>query len=208
VIDWLQMVAHDTASALHGAQRLPDSIHVILSQPPAHPEPLLTYIIPGAAALAALALPIWQLHIAKKQIGAQLRVAEKQLEAQSAIAQSQINATVRSANRMKWVEHLRLQVAEYLAQAAAFKRRIKDGPIPPDEFHSRIEILARTTYTIILSLTPGDPEHDQLSDLLHESMQTLSAPPAQQPAPSAAKRIEQLTQKLLKDAWEAAKRLE
>lgn len=199
---------------------LTDSLHVTVSTPPSHPNPWLTYLIPGAAALAALLLPYWQRRIAQTQMDAQATLAGRQMDAQATLAGRQLDSQLRiaernlgaqvlSANRMKWVEHMRLTMAEFLGKRAAFIRRRKDGTIPAAEFHERVEALAVLSYTIILSLTPGDDEHEELATLLGKAIGELNGTPAAVAAEaSTSVRLQSLTQKLLKDAWEAAKRIE
>jgi hypothetical protein len=99
------------------------------------------------------------------------------------VAHRQFNATVLSANRQRWIEGLREQIASLVAQLAAAMGLVQDiddakrrafGHDP--ELLQRVERLILTVAKIRLMLNPHEADHQDLVRTMHNAVNLLRRP--------------------------------
>lgn len=115
-----------------------------------------------------------------KQISAANEVAEKARAASAAVAQSQIDAasenarrqasaSVVSAGRLRWIDAIREDVAEFLSLSRSYHYVFQEKPSSKDKVEERRRKMAvleekmmTLLYRVELRLTKGKEKHDQL----------------------------------------------
>jgi hypothetical protein len=90
------------------------------------------------------------------------------------VARTQLRANVRSANRQRWIDEFREQVAHFCSEMAIAAqvrdKMVRDGRIViqgEPEYLNAFGRLIYTTNKIRLMINPLDPEHQELIDLLN-----------------------------------------
>lgn len=119
------------------------------------------------------------------------------------IAKAHIRASVLSANRQRWIDQLREQVAELITLACDLKARAEfpalDGPTT---LQKTFEMQLRRS-TIELLLNPKEKDHQQLAKLIGEATAGITKPPDEDKTNIRA--IVALSQAILKREWERVK---
>jgi type II secretory pathway pseudopilin PulG len=186
------------------------------------------------AIIGAVVSPILQWRIAKRQTLLQEQIAEQQATLQDALATQQVDLQRRiaerqvadniSAKRQVWIDELRADVAEYLANIA----RIEELRRPPpnlsaeqsaQNFEDFAEANKRATelgIRIKLRLNPREDEHNQFVNLLKTLAEVCKDPPANESDAQKQEALELFSvardnvvahlQLILKHEWERIKR--
>jgi len=80
------------------------------------------------------------------------------------IAKRQLNASVLSVNRQEWINTLRDQISELVAQTIILRREreVEQYPKEPDRIFARIEGVVRCALKIQLLINPKEADHVHL----------------------------------------------
>jgi hypothetical protein len=119
------------------------------------------------------------------------------------IAKVQIRAAILSANRQRWIDQLREQIAQFLVLASDLKTnavfRIYDAETT---FKKNLEMQLRRS-TIQLLLNPNEKDHKRLVELIGSATANISTPPDKDTTDLTI--IVSLSQAVLKREWERVK---
>jgi len=149
------------------------------------------------ALVAVIVGPFVSLHIAKRQFLVSLDIAKRQF-----------NASVLSVNRQEWINTLRDQIADQLADIARFPHEKSLLHQNPAEYYERVHKMSRCTTKIQLLLNPGEEDHRQLADLIRRTVLLLSKLPEEEIGSQLSglqTEIVSQSQKILKREWERVK---
>ena len=133
------------------------------------------------------------------------------------VARRQFNANVISANRQKWIEHLRDHVAELislLVAALVIKAKWREnwnrgrGAIESSPaLLAKLERIVLVQYKIRLLVNPTEPDHVELYRAIDVAFKRLQAEDAAEDESEAdIEAITRIAQAILKREWERVKR--
>jgi hypothetical protein len=135
------------------------------------------------------------------------RVARKQIESSAELAQQQIKASLVSANRQKWINTLRDDLALFLSKTTMLPIRITEN-----QFLNILEDVVRLDWKIHLLINPNEQNHKALVLLtaeLTEFTRQLATGEGNdgtsKQAKEKRKEIVALAQVILKKEWEVLK---
>jgi hypothetical protein len=180
--------------------------------------PLWTGLLGGALGIVGTVVAsITGRRNASDQINAQQLIATRQLEAQAAAGDRQIRATVVSANRMRWIDQLRVEIAAFLAAILDVATDLAGTP-PIDRGAIALKIDKTNHHAAVIELLVNhdEPESRQLCALLHETMDlvgsALKFKDERTVLPEAVEQkmyaIRDSTRGILKAEWERVKKIE
>jgi len=113
-----------------------------------------TEIIVALTALVAVVVgPVVSLHIAKRQFRVSLDIAKQQF-----------SASVLSVNRQEWINTLRDEIAELVADTIVLRREVKRFEQEPDRVFTRVAGVVRCAFQIKLLINPKEADHVHLVD--------------------------------------------
>ncbi|HXT16336.1 MAG TPA: hypothetical protein VN706_11940 [Gemmatimonadaceae bacterium] len=127
------------------------------------------------------------------------------------IAKSQIRATVLSANRQKWIDSLRSQVAAFLALVVETNIRtagLRGSAGYHEAVKDSLSKLRAIEFNIILALNPKESDHEQLATALRDQIQWFI--PIDLPGKDVKDFLDQirdLSRSIFKREWERVKSL-
>jgi len=156
-------------------------------------------VIAGISALIALVAvivgPLVSLHIAKRQFLVSLDIAKRQF-----------NASVLSVNRQEWINTLRDQLAELLADTILLLKEMELSQQEPDRVYARARGVLTCANKIQLLLNPKEADHRQLVDSIGRLTGLVNKP---EDVDSQFKiirnEIMSKSQEILKREWERVK---
>lgn len=127
------------------------------------------------------------------------------------IAKRQVRATVLSANRQRWIDSLRSQIAEFLA-ALVTLNAVRSGALDlsPTEYSAKLEQFRLGQFTIRLMLNPNEKDHQRLDDALGEGLTLVTSPGPglmQDDLAKVLEAIDAIARPVLKREWERVKLL-
>ena len=127
------------------------------------------------------------------------------------IAKRQVRATVLSANRQRWIDSLRSQIADFLASLVTLNAvRSEAFALPPAEYSAKLEQFRLRQFTIRLMLNPNEKDHQRLDDALREGLTlvTSSGPGLKHDELGRIlEKIDSIARPVLKREWERVKLL-
>jgi hypothetical protein len=127
------------------------------------------------------------------------------------IAKAQIRATVLSANRQKWIDALRAQVAAFMALTVEtnLKATAERGkPTYYDALKPDLAKLRAIEFNIVLALNPTEADHQQLADSLNEVVKWFIGGVSQErKLKDFIDTIRDLSRTIFKREWERVKTL-
>jgi len=155
-------------------------------------------VIAALTALVAVIVgPLVSLHIAKRQVLVSLDIAKRQF-----------NASVLSVNRQEWINTLRDEIADQLADIARFPHEKSLLKQTPAEFYERVHKMSRCTTKIQLLLNPGEEDHRQLVGLFKKTILLMVKSPEKVTGSQLTDlqtEIVSKSQEILKREWERVK---
>jgi hypothetical protein len=127
------------------------------------------------------------------------------------IAKRQVRATVLSANRQRWIDSLRSQIAEFLA-ALVTLNAVRSGALDlsPTEYSAKLEQFRLRQFTIRLMLNPSEKDHQRLDEILREGLTLVTSPKPclmQDDLAKVLDAIDSIARPVLKREWERVKLL-
>lgn len=136
------------------------------------------------------------------------------------IAKRQFNANVLSVNRQEWINTLRDQISELVAQTIILRREVEQYRKEPDRIFARTEGVVRCALKIQLLINPKEADHVHLVNSIGKLM-ILVAKTAAKTADKVAEKVEDQdmdsqfrvirdeivskSQEILKREWERVK---
>jgi hypothetical protein len=188
--DSLQAVGHITVSDAN--TKVGDTISVVLTNLTSHSSAFWTPFIPVLAALVTASIIAGVSYfVARKQIRAQINISERSLAAQVANIQNQIeaqreinrqliNANLILANRQKWIEHFRENIAEFASLAKNVflllqnNRWRKEVPVPEKQKllddEGKLDLVSRKVELLLNPENEDDAVIIQIMDVVHSSI--------------------------------------
>jgi hypothetical protein len=136
------------------------------------------------------------------------------------IAKKQIIGNVIASNRIKWIEDLRVDIAEFVALFSEHIYEIgnyhllKDGDSRKTKLESLAEIVRKVStkrFLIRIKLNPDEQDHVELLNMLDESRQTSiaylddKAKPVD--IPEFSSRVAKIARSITKAEWKKAKNI-
>jgi hypothetical protein len=136
------------------------------------------------------------------------------------IARRQLFGNLIALNRIRWVEDLRVNVAEFVAVYAAHLQLIREWRAEKDTTEKsklRTKVAASAANTsrlralLRLRLNPQEDKHRELLELLDRSLENsdllLKGKPATMPLREFGQSIIEVSRRILKTEWDRAKKL-
>lgn len=149
----------------------------------------------------AIASPLLAWLGVRHQVRNALKVAEKQARTALEPSRQQVHGSVVSANRQKWIDALRDDIAEFLTESDGVRARLQDNPIVDQDIRERGRKLTLLFNRIRLRLNPHENDHSDLLELLEKLLRydniKLGLPLEDEAA--------RLAQQILKREWRRVK---
>ena len=118
--------------------------------------------------LVGLVAPTAAILVANRQVASALKVAKKQAETAERVAEKSFQGTVISANRQRWLDELRSDVASFVADV----RRAKMSAKPtPEDIRSLHFALAR----VRMRINSGKPTQQAIVDGMRAVLEDVNA---------------------------------
>ena len=119
-----------------------------------------TEIILALTALVAVVVgPVVSLHIAKRQFLVSLDIAKRQF-----------NASVLSVNRQEWINTLRDQISELVADTILLRQEVEQYQQEPGRLFARAGRVLRCSFKIKLLINPKEADHVNLVESIDRLM--------------------------------------
>ena len=99
-----------------------------------------------------------------------LKIAKRQFRVSLDIAKRQFNASVLSVNRQQWINTLRDQISELLADTFLLRREVERSPQETDRLYSNAQGVLRCAFKIKLLINPKEADHIHLVDSIDRLM--------------------------------------
>ncbi|MDY6923881.1 MAG: hypothetical protein SWI22_07990 [Pseudomonadota bacterium] len=154
------------------------------------------------ALLAAIGGPIATVFVGQRTRQATLRVAQRQSETTLEAAQRQVHGAVVSSNRQKWIDGLREDLAEFIAERQYLAARQADQPRDQDIIRQSTKRLVLLYTRLALRLNPDESDHQQLISMASYH----TGRPGSLPEEPDMDAMVALSQKVLKREWNVVKR--
>ena len=120
----------------------------------------------------------------------------------------QLRGTVLSTNRQKWIDELRIEIAGAITNVNMISARYFAGAKTSDGHRELLYDLSLHINKIQLLTNPKEKDHEQLNNLLHIQLRTLSNEPANtEEVGEVSREIVRLSQTILKREWSRVKTL-
>jgi hypothetical protein len=170
--------------------------------------PLWTGLIGGVLGFAATYLAArFGLKASQDAIAAQEGMAMAQLTQQNTAHLQELRATVISANRVKWIEHLRTEVAAYTSGMTALADDLEAG-VPTDELRRREEKVNQRSAMIALLLNHEEVDSlelkatiEKFGGLLERAIHTPGGTFPQEEFTHLVKQVGVVTRRITKAEW-------
>lgn len=164
------------------------------------PKELLTWL-PLATLFAALAGPLVAYIVGVRTVATGLRNAQSQINTSLNIARLQIHSSTVSSNRQKWIDTLRDELAEFLAERDALTAKLRDSERDQTSVRTSSTRLVRLFHQLQLRLNPKEADHARIISLVDD----LSRKPTNELDDSMIDELVALAQSVLKREWERVK---
>jgi len=136
-----------------------------------------------------------------RQVGTALKVAEKQARTLLETSRQQVHGSVVSANRQKWIDALREDIAQFITEADGARARLADNPIVDLDIRQRGARMTFLFNRVRLRLNPDEEDHSQLLEIL-EKLLDWKHLKAGRPLED---KVASIAQRILKREWRRVK---
>ena len=160
--------------------------------------PVATLVVASVAAVAGPSIALVMGFVTRNSA---LRIAREQTSTAIASVQSQIHANVVSSNRQKWVDSLRDELAEFLAERDLLTAKLNDIDRDAASVRQSSARLTRLFHQLQLRLNPNEEDHRRILELADE----LSGKPKDELNNNMIGELVSLAQAVLKREWNRVK---
>jgi hypothetical protein len=132
--------------------------------------------VQAVTALSAVVGPIVTAMVANRNVDTVIRVARHQTTSALQVADRQVRAAVVSANRQKWIDALREDIAAFLTESDGARARLAVGTLSSVDVHAigrpMVLIFNRTR----LRINPAEADHRELIALMDKVLDKIDSP--------------------------------
>jgi hypothetical protein len=153
-----------------------------------------------ALAVGAIASPIAAYLVAMKNVSGVLKSAERQIKSAQELAAKQVRSSVVSANRQKWLDELRADIAEFVAEFVATRSKGSAQQAVAERAEQGRKIHLRYV-KIQLRLNPDRPEQAAILAALDALVADVNGSNADQ----LLQTLTRATQSLAQSVWRQVK---